>query len=97
MRLISWTIRVTVFLLLLAFAAKNTHPAELQFYFGLSWETPLIALLLTFFILGAAFGMLAVFSTVLRQRRELLVLRGSVASRPPGEAGVAELRVPVDG
>jgi putative membrane protein len=96
MRLISWTIRILAFLLLLAFAAKNTHPVELQFYFGLVWETPLIALLLVFFILGAAFGMLAVFSTVLRQRRELVALRGA-AAQPVPETAVARLRVPVDG
>jgi uncharacterized integral membrane protein len=35
--------------LLLAFAAKNTDPVTLRFYFGLAWQAPLVALLLASF------------------------------------------------
>ena len=84
MRLVTWTLRVAIFLILVAFAAKNTHPATLQFYFGLAWEAPLVVLLLAFFILGALLGLMALFATVLRQRRELLALRRRL---PPGSGG----------
>lgn len=101
MRLLSWVVRLAIFLFLLAFAAKNTQPATLQFYFGMAWETPLVVLLLSFFVLGAFLGLAALFSTVLRQRRELQALRGNAAPRAEGGGAAADegvtLRVPVDG
>ena len=52
MRLLTWAIRIALFVLLLAFAAKNTDPVTLRFYFGLVWQAPLVALLLAFFAAG---------------------------------------------
>jgi hypothetical protein len=34
MRIVTWTIRLVVFVLLVAFAAKNVEPVALRFYFG---------------------------------------------------------------
>jgi len=85
MRLISWTIRILAFLLLLAFAAKNTHPAELQFYFGLVWETPLIALLRP--------GILKILGSNERQ----FVVRGGFAEvNPTGLTVLADFAVAVE-
>jgi lipopolysaccharide assembly protein A len=78
MRIVTWTIRVLVFLLLVAFAARNVEPVTLRFYFDLSLQTPLVLALFGFFALGALFGVLARLGTVLRQRREIAQLR-----RPP--------------
>ena len=36
MRIVTWTIRVLVFLLLVGFAAKNVEPVTLRFYFDLA-------------------------------------------------------------
>jgi len=82
MRLITWTIRIALFILLLAFAARNTAPATLKFYFDLAWEAPLILLLLAFFAAGAVFGLVAALGALLRQRREIGRLRREVRSRP---------------
>ena len=81
MRIVTWTIRVLVFLLLVAFAAKNVEPVTLRFFFDLTLQTPLVLALFGFFALGALFGILALLGTVLRQRREIAVLR-----RPPSAA-----------
>jgi putative membrane protein len=78
MRIVTWTIRVLVFLLLVGFAAKNVAPVELHFYFGLLLKTPLVLALFGFFTLGVLFGILALLGTVLRQRREISSLRKSV-------------------
>ena len=75
MRFVTWTLRLIVFLLLLAFAVKNTDPVTLRFYFELAWQAPLIALLLAFFAAGAVFGLVAALSTLFAQRREILQLR----------------------
>ena len=53
MRLITWTIRLLVFLFLIAFAAKNVEPVTLRFYFDLALQAPLVLLLLGFFAFGA--------------------------------------------
>jgi len=75
MGIVTWTIRLVLFLLLVALAAKNIEPVTLRFYFDLALQAPLIVILLGAFAIGAAFGVLALLSTVLRQRREISILR----------------------
>jgi uncharacterized integral membrane protein len=82
MRVVTWTIRVLVFLLLVAFAAKNVEPVTLRFFFDLALQTPLVLALFAFFALGALFGMLALVGTLLRQRREISFLKKSVQPPP---------------
>jgi uncharacterized integral membrane protein len=97
MRVLTWAIRFALFVLLLAFAAKNTEPATLRFYFGLAWQLPLVALLLAFFAAGTVLGLIAMFGTYLAQRREIARLQrlefsdkediSQVASQPPAAEG----------
>jgi uncharacterized integral membrane protein len=82
-RVVTWTIRLIVFLLLVAFAAKNAEPVKLRFYFDLALETPLVLALFVFFAAGALFGMLALVGTLLRQRREIAALKRKVPAEPP--------------
>jgi len=87
MRIVTWTIRIALFILLLAFAARNTEPATLRFYFDLAWEAPLVLLLLAFFAAGALLGVLAAAGGMLRQRREIWRLRREARVSPaPHEA-----------
>ena len=83
MRIVTWTIRLAVFLLLIAFAAKNVEPVKLRFFFDIELETPLILVLLAAFALGAFFGVLALMTTVMRQRREISVLKKPAQPAPP--------------
>ena len=75
MRIVTWTIRLVVFVLLVAFGAKNVDPVTLRFYFDLTLQTPLILALFGAFALGAFFGVLALLGKVLRQRREIASLK----------------------
>jgi putative membrane protein len=76
MRIVTWTIRLVLFLFLAALAAKNIEPpVTLHFYFERALTAPLIVFLLGAFALGALFGVLALLTTVLRQRREISILR----------------------
>jgi uncharacterized integral membrane protein len=75
MRILPWTVRIALFILLLAFAARNTETVTLRFYFDLAWQAPLVVLLLAFFAAGAVLGLLAALGAVLRQRRESSRLR----------------------
>jgi putative membrane protein len=82
-RILTWTIRIVLFLLLVAAAAKNVEPAKLRFFFDIELETPLVLLLLAAFALGAFFGVAALLTTLLRQRREISILKKPAQPAPP--------------
>ena len=84
MRIVTWTIRLVVFVLLVALAAKNVEPVTLRFYFDFALQAPLIVVAFAFFAAGALFGVLALLGTVLRQRRRISALsRNLPAQEPP--------------
>ena len=89
MRILTWAIRIALFILLLAFAAKNTDPVTLRFYFGLAWQAPLVALLLAFFAAGVALGLIAMLGSWLAQRREIARLQRVEFSRAESSARAA--------
>ena len=95
MRVVTWAIRLIVFLLLVAFAAKNADPVTLRFYFDLAIETPLVVALFGFFAAGALFGILALLGTLLRQRREIAVLRRRVPPEEPARDTVPDVPMKV--
>ena len=88
MRALTWAVRLAVFVLLAAFAAKNADPVTLRFYFDLAVQTPLVVVLFGFFVAGALFGMLALLGTLLRQRREIARLNKQGEAPPPPVAGL---------
>ncbi|HYN11776.1 MAG TPA: LapA family protein [Burkholderiales bacterium] len=83
MRIITWALRLIVFVLLVAFAAKNVEPVTLRFYFDLALQTPLVVALFGFFAVGVLFGILSLLGAVFLHRRELSRLRRGAA--PPTE------------
>jgi len=104
MGLISWLIRLAVFLVMMGFALSNTDTATLRF-FGIpqfEWRAPLVLFLLIFFAVGTLLGALATVPIVFRQRRELARLRRmqqppsstEPLTRPAGLVRVADVRKP---
>ena len=89
MRFLTWAIRLALFVVLLAFAARNTEPVTLRFYFDLAWQAPLVALLLAFFAAGAVLGLAAAMGTFLSQRREIARLKRGERSRVTLDAKIA--------
>ena len=85
MRIVTWTIWLVVFLLLIGFVAKNAEPVTLRFYFDLALQAPLITVIFASFAVGSVFGILAVIPRLLRQRRELARLARETRARgePP--------------
>jgi len=86
MRIVIWVLWLVVFLILLAFAAKNLDPVTVHFYLDHDWEAPLVLVLLGFFAAGAVLGMAAMLGTLLRQRREISRLRRDVRRQQRSEA-----------
>jgi putative membrane protein len=75
MRVLTWAIRLILFVFLVALAAKNVEPVTLRFYFDLALQAPLVVVLFAAFLVGALFGVLALLGLVFRQRREISVLK----------------------
>ncbi|HET6718728.1 MAG TPA: LapA family protein [Rhodocyclaceae bacterium] len=83
MRALIWSLRLLVFLVLFAFAAKNTEPVTLRFFLGTTWQVPLIVLLFAFFAIGAVVGVLAMTAPYVRQWREKRRLVSIQHAPPP--------------
>ncbi|MBY0575637.1 MAG: LapA family protein [Gallionellaceae bacterium] len=78
MRYLNWVIRAALFIVLLGFAVKNDQPVTLRYFFGYEWQPSLVIVLLVFFTAGALVGVLAMFVTVLQQRREIARLKREI-------------------
>jgi uncharacterized integral membrane protein len=101
MGLLSWLLRLALFLVMMGFALSNTDTATLRF-FGIpqfEWRAPLVLFLLVFFAVGTLLGALATMPIVFRQRRELNRLRRlqdasapDSAARPGGLVRAADAR-----
>ncbi len=70
-----------LFLAALGFAVKNSELITLRYYLGAAWQTPLVVALFIAFALGAVAGVVASFSYVYRQRREILNLKRELRGR----------------
>lgn len=78
MRYISWLFQMFLFIILLGFALKNGQPVTLHYFFGYEWQSSLVIVLLLFFTVGAALGILATLSIWFRQRREIAQLKREI-------------------
>lgn len=79
-RYLGLALKLLVFLLVLGFALKNSHPAVFYAYLGYAWKAPLIVMLGLAFVLGALTGVLSLLPTLFRLRRE------AARKLPPAEA-----------
>lgn len=87
MRYLSWVFGVTLFLLALGFAIKNSEIVTLYYYLGYQWQAPLVVIVLSAFCAGAGAGIAASLGFIFKQRREIFKLRRELHnSHPPLEA-----------
>lgn len=89
MRILWLLLKIAVFVLLLGFALKNTDSVVVRYFLGLEWQGPLVVVLLVFFGIGAAVGILASLGIIARQRGQILVLRRELRGRGQGSAAPA--------
>ena len=71
MRVLSRLVWAFIFFTLFAFALNNQQPAEVRFFFGLSWSGPMVFVVLVAFGAGCAAGVLAMAPHWWHQRREV--------------------------
>ena len=69
LRLLQWTLKAAIFLILLAFALNNKDDVAVHFLWGLQWRAPMVLVLLVVFSMGVAVGVLGMVPRWWRQRR----------------------------
>jgi putative membrane protein len=82
MRYLGWFLKLALFGFVLVLLIKNSDPVTVRFYLGGEWQAPLFLVLAVTFIAGVLLGVLALIFQVLRQRREISVLKSAL--RAPG-------------
>ncbi|MFA6121184.1 MAG: LapA family protein [Sideroxydans sp.] len=95
MRYIIWVLRVALFVALLGFALKNDQTVTLRYFSGFEWSTSLVVVLLCFFAIGAAVGILAMLGSVLQQRRELAAAKRELQLRQRLDQAEENSRLPI--
>lgn len=78
MKLIALAIKAVILLFFLILALINTHAVPFSYVPGQEVQWPLIVVLFLAFILGAVFGIFAMFGRLLRLRSENNRLRAEV-------------------
>jgi len=87
MNYLLWILRFALFVLVLAFAVKNTDPVTVHYYFDGQWQSPLIFVLLVVFCAGIALGLAAALGPMFRQRREIAELKRRLRDPASRESG----------
>ncbi len=71
MTIVRWIVGVAIFLFLLLVSLQNAEQVKLRFYTWVSWEVPLILLLLVVFAVGVTAGLLVGAVRSARLKRQL--------------------------
>jgi lipopolysaccharide assembly protein A len=82
-RALSLIVKVLLFLLLLAFAVKNSEIVSVRYLMGLEWQAPLSLVLLLVFSLGVLLGLLGCSRQIATARRDLARLRNTPQTGNP--------------
>ena len=93
MRYFLWLLKFALFVVILSFAVKNTDTVSVRYYLGQEWQAPLVLVLLTFFCLGVAVGIMASLGHLFRQRRRIATLTSELRARGP----TGDKAAPADG
>jgi uncharacterized integral membrane protein len=69
MWLLQLVLKAAIFFTLFAFALNNQHDAVVHFFFGTTWNAPLVLVLLTVFVMGVAVGVMGMVPRWWKHRR----------------------------
>lgn len=67
-----------LFCVLFLFALKNTHDVKLFFIMDYELQGPMVLFLLSFFIIGAILGMLAILPKIARYKNEIMMQTSTI-------------------
>lgn len=70
MKVLSWALRLSVFLVVLTFAIRNTEPVAVTWIFGLNANVPLVVALLVAFLCGLVAAFLILLPSLMKAKRQ---------------------------
>jgi uncharacterized integral membrane protein len=94
MRYFLWLLKFALFVLILSFAIKNTETVVVRYYLGQEWQAPLVLVLLAFFCLGVAVGIVASLGHLFRQRRQIAALKSELRGQRQDSAKAVQDKAP---
>jgi putative membrane protein len=68
-KILMWLLKAAIFFTLFAFALNNQQAMTVNFFFGTSWQGPLVLVVLVAFTTGLALGVLVMMPRWWRKRR----------------------------
>jgi len=90
MWLLQLLLKAAIFFTLFAFALNNQHDAVVHFFFGTTWNAPLVLVLLTAFVMGVAVGVIGMVPRWWKHRRLAQLATTSVAVSAPSATPSAD-------
>lgn len=82
MKYLSWLLKAALFFVVFAFAINNLDDVQVHFFFGHTWQAPLVLVVLAALILGLVLGVLLMMPLWLRARHALKAKQAANTSTP---------------
>lgn len=82
MKYLSWLLKAVIFFVLFAFALNNQAPVEVHFFFGKSWQAPMVLVVLTAWVVGVFAGIVAMLPLWLSARKQAKALADASTATP---------------
>ena len=71
MKYLSWLLKAALFFVVFAFALNNLDDVRVHFFFGNTWDAPLVLVVLSALIVGLVLGALLIMPLWLKARQKL--------------------------
>ena len=90
MWLLQWVLKAAIFFTLFAFALNNQHDAVVHFFFGTTWQAPLVLVVLIAFVIGVAVGVVGMVPRWWKHRRLAQAAQASPQASAPAATSSAD-------
>jgi lipopolysaccharide assembly protein A len=81
--------RIILFLMLLGGIARNEQPVLLRFFFGYEWQTTLVVIIVSLFMLRVALGLAVSWGDLPKLRREMAALKRELSQKDKSDVPAA--------
>jgi lipopolysaccharide assembly protein A len=83
---LSWLLKAALFFVVFAFALNNLDDVRVHFFFGNTWDAPLVLVVLAALLLGLVLGALLIMPLWLKARHKLKAQTQAVTPSSTAEA-----------
>ncbi len=83
MKYVAWLFKAVIFFVLFAFALNNQAPVTVHLFFGNTWQTPMVLVVLVTFVVGLFVGIAIMLPLWWTARRNARATPGAQPPAPP--------------